>query len=37
MLLYDSKGHPLMLFDDEWGVRWAMEREKEVTWHEVAP
>jgi len=37
MLLYDAKGHPLILFEDSWGLRWALEREKEVEFHEVAP
>ena len=37
MLLYDAKGHPLILFEDAWGMRWALEREPAVTWHEVAP
>ncbi len=34
MLLYDAKGHPLILFEDAWGLRWALERESAVTWHE---
>jgi peptide chain release factor 3 len=37
MLLYDAKGNPLILFEDAWGLRWALEREKAVTFHEVAP
>jgi peptide chain release factor 3 len=37
MLLYDAKGHPLILFEDAWGLRWALERETGVTFHEVAP
>jgi peptide chain release factor 3 len=37
MLLYDAKGHPLLLFEDQWGLRWVLEREKDVTFHEVAP
>jgi peptide chain release factor 3 len=37
MLLYDAKGNPLILFEDAWGLRWALEREKEVTFLEVAP
>ena len=28
MLLYDAKGNPLILFEDSWGLRWALEREK---------
>jgi peptide chain release factor 3 len=37
MLLYDAKGHPLILFEDSWGLQWALERERTVTFHEVAP
>jgi peptide chain release factor 3 len=37
MLLYDAKGNPLILFEDSWGLRWALEREKDVAFHEVAP
>ncbi len=37
MLLYDAKGHPLILFEDAWGLRWALEREEGITFHEVAP
>ncbi|HEY4219023.1 MAG TPA: peptide chain release factor 3 [Gemmatimonadaceae bacterium] len=37
MLLYDAKGNPLILFEDSWGLRWALDREKAVSFHEVAP
>jgi peptide chain release factor 3 len=37
MLLFDAKGNPLILFEDSWGLRWALERETSVTFHEVAP
>jgi peptide chain release factor 3 len=37
MLLFDAKGHPLILFEDSWGLRWALEREKEVQFFDVAP
>ena len=37
MLLYDAKGNPLILFEDSWGLRWVLERETAVTFHEVAP
>ncbi|CAN5160565.1 peptide chain release factor 3 [soil metagenome] len=37
MLLYDSRGQPLILFEDAWGMRWATEREKGITFHETAP
>lgn len=30
MLLYDAAGQPLILFEDSWGMRWAMERETSV-------
>jgi peptide chain release factor 3 len=37
LLLYDAKGGPLVLFDEQWGPRFAAEREKVVQMHEVAP
>jgi peptide chain release factor 3 len=37
LLLFDAKGNPLVLFDETWGPRWAAEREKALTLHEVAP
>jgi len=37
MLLYDAKGNPLILFEDAWGLRWALEREATVQFHDVAP
>ena len=37
MLIYDAKGHPMFLFDDDWGLRWALEREPNLTFHEIAP
>jgi hypothetical protein len=37
MLLYDAKGNPLILFEDAWGLRWALERETGVAFLEVAP
>ena len=37
MMLYDAKGNPLILFEDAWGLRWALEREKDVAFHDVAP
>jgi peptide chain release factor 3 len=36
-LLYDAKGSPLILFEDQWSLRWALEKESAVTFHEVAP
>ena len=37
MLLYDVKGNPLLLFEDQWGMRWVMDRESGIEFHEVAP
>ena len=37
MLLYDAKGNPLILFEDAWGLKWALERETKVVFSEVAP
>jgi peptide chain release factor 3 len=37
LLLYDAKGNPLVLFDEPWGPRWAAERERVLSLHEVAP
>jgi peptide chain release factor 3 len=37
LLLYDAKGNPLLLFDDSWSMRWTVEREKDLQFHEVAP
>jgi peptide chain release factor 3 len=36
-LLYDAKGHPLILFEEAWTMRWAMERESGLRFLEVAP
>ena len=36
-LLYDSKNRPVLLFRDEWRLRWALERHTELTFHEAAP
>jgi len=35
--LYDAKGQPLLLFENEWALRWATENEKDLTFHVVAP
>ena len=35
--LYDAKGNPLVLFDDQWNLRWALQNETGVEFHEVAP
>ena len=37
LLLYDSKGNPLLLFEDAWTLRWTLERETALTFHEIAP
>jgi len=37
MLLYDAKGNPLLLFQDAWALRWTLERETALTFHDVAP
>jgi len=37
MRIYDSKGKPLILFDDEWNLRWALQNETSLTFHDVAP
>lgn len=36
-LLYDAKNHPVLLFRDEWRLRWATERHTGLTFHEAAP
>jgi peptide chain release factor 3 len=36
-LLYDAKGNPLVLFEDEWSMRYTLDREPNVQFHEVAP
>jgi peptide chain release factor 3 len=37
LLLFDAKGQPLILFDDAWALRWALEREDQIEFHEVSP
>jgi peptide chain release factor 3 len=37
MLLYDAKGHPLILFTDQWSLKWALEKETNVAFHESPP
>jgi peptide chain release factor 3 len=36
-LVYDAKGHPLLLFDDAWTMRYVVERETALKFYEVAP
>ena len=37
MLLFDAKGQPLLLFDSDWQMRWALEHEQDVELHDIAP
>ena len=30
VLLYDAKGGPLILFEDQWSLRWALEKDRGV-------
>ena len=32
-----EKGKPLILFDDEWNLKWALQNETALEFHEVAP
>ena len=36
-LLYDAKSQPLLLFDSEWQMRWAVDHEQDVVLHDIAP
>ena len=36
-LVYDSKDRPLVLFESEWSLRTAVEKETMVTFHDTAP
>jgi peptide chain release factor 3 len=36
-LVYDSKEKPLVLFDSEWTMKTTIEREKDLSFHDVAP
>ena len=35
MRLYDARGNSMILFEDEWNLRWALNNESAVTWHEI--
>jgi peptide chain release factor 3 len=37
LLLFDAKAQPLVLFDDQWALRWALERDETVDFHELPP
>jgi peptide chain release factor 3 len=36
-LVHDSKGQPMILFDNEWTMRSTIEREKDLVFHDVSP
>ena len=36
-ILYDANGAPLILFEDTWGLKWVLDRETALTFHEAAP
>jgi peptide chain release factor 3 len=36
-LVYDTKEQPLVLFESEWALRTAVEKEKEIRFHDIAP
>ncbi|MEX2582380.1 MAG: peptide chain release factor 3 [Gemmatimonadota bacterium] len=36
-LVYDSKDRPLVLFESEWSLKTALEKEAAVTFHDIAP
>ena len=36
-MLFDARGQPLILSEDQWALRQALERAKNVTYHEVSP
>jgi peptide chain release factor 3 len=35
--LYDAKGTSVLLFENAWALRWALEHSKGLTFHEAAP
>jgi peptide chain release factor 3 len=37
MRLYDVKGHPVLLFDNEWSLKWSQKRGPNVAFLEEAP
>jgi peptide chain release factor 3 len=37
MRIFDAKGKPMILFDDEWNLRWALQNETALTFYDVAP
>jgi peptide chain release factor 3 len=36
-LLYDAKNQPVVVFRDEWRLRWALEKAGALTFHDAAP
>jgi peptide chain release factor 3 len=36
-LVYDAKGRPLVLFESEWSLRTAVEKESQLRFHDIAP
>jgi peptide subunit release factor RF-3 len=37
MRLYDAKNNSVILFQDAWALKWALDNEKDVQFHDVAP
>jgi hypothetical protein len=37
MLLYDTHNQPLLLFESEFSLRWALQNEQAVTFSELPP
>jgi peptide chain release factor 3 len=37
LLLFDSRLQPLILFEDQWAMKWTLDREKKIEFHDVAP
>jgi peptide chain release factor 3 len=37
LLVYDTKGHPILLFADRWAMRSAVDKETRLQFHESAP
>jgi len=35
--LFDAKGQPVLLFETDWAMRWALENETGLQFHDVAP
>ncbi len=37
MRVYDAKNNSVILFQDAWALKWALDNEKDVQFHDVAP